>query len=77
MQQRARSIYRQVRVTITEERGGTVSVRVMVKPMEADWTMRHTVWTASFRPTGPTTHWSELLLHAAEEVLSQRLFPQD
>lgn len=77
MQQRARSIYRQVRMTVTEERGGSVSVRVMVKPMEADWTMKHTVWVASFRPTEPTTHWSELVLAAAEEVLSQRLFPHD
>lgn len=72
----ARSIYRQIRFTVTEERGGTVTVRVMVKPLEADWTMRHTVVHAHFKPTVQTTHWSELLLLAAEEVLSQRLFPE-
>lgn len=73
---RARSIYRQVRLTVTEEAGGSVSVRVMAKPMHDDWTMRHTVYATSFRPTAPTTHWSELVLAAAEEVLSQRLFPE-
>lgn len=74
---RAASIYRQVRFTVTEERGGTVSVRVMVKPPSESWTFKHTVYVASFRPTAPTTHWSELLTLAAEEVLAQRLFPED
>lgn len=74
---RARSIYRQVRFTITEERGGLVSARVMVKPVDADWTMKHTAWQGRLRITEPTTHWSELLRVAAEDVLAQRLFPDD
>lgn len=74
---RATSNYRQVRFTITEEAGGSVSVRVMAKSPTDDWSMRHTVWVGSYRPTVRTTHWSELLLSAAEEVLSQRLFPED
>lgn len=72
----ARSIYRQIRFTVTEERGGTVTVRVMVKPLNADWAMKDTVLHTSFRPTAPSTHWSELLHQAAEEVLAQRLFPE-
>lgn len=76
MAQRARSIYRQIRFTVTEEAGGSVTVRVMVKPLHADWSMKDTVLHTSFRPTVQTTHWSELLLQAAEEVLAQRLFPE-
>lgn len=74
---RARSIYRQIRFTVTEEASGSISIRVMAKPLDADWTMKHTVWAGSYRPTEPTTHWSELLLSAANEVLAQRLFPDD
>lgn len=73
----AQSNYRQIRFTITEERGGSVSVRVMAKSPQDDWSMRHTVWAGSFRPTVRTTHWSELLLAAAEDVLAQRLFPDE
>lgn len=73
---RARSIYRQVRFTITEERGGLVTARVMVKPVDADWTMKHSVWHGRLTPAAPTTHWSELLKLAAEDVLAQRLFPE-
>lgn len=76
MEQRARSIYRQVRLTITEEKGGRVTARVMVKPVDADWSMRDTVWQGGILITGPTTHWSELLHFAAEDVLAQRLFPE-
>lgn len=73
---RARSIYRQVRFTITEERGGLVTARVMVKPVDADWTMKHSVWAGRIRVNEPTSHWSELLRVAAEDVLAQRLFPE-
>lgn len=71
----ARSIYRQVRFTITEERGGLVTARVMVKPLMADWSMKHAVWHGRITVNEPTTHWSELLRVAAEDVLAQRLFP--
>lgn len=46
---RAKSNYKQVRVTLTEQRDTChpgrvrVSCRVMVKPLEAEWTLRHTV----------------------------------
>lgn len=72
---RARSIYRQVRFTVTEERGGRITARVMVKPVDADWTMKDVVWHGSISADEPTTHWSELLRVAAEDVLAQRLFP--
>lgn len=72
----ARSIYRQVRLTITEERGGLITARVMVKPVTAEWTFKHSVWHGRLRITEPTTHWSELLRAGAEDVLAQRLFPE-
>lgn len=49
MAPRAKSAYKQVRVTLTEERDVrhpgrvAVSVRVLVKPLEAEWQMRHTI----------------------------------
>lgn len=49
MAQKARSNYKQVRVTLTEqrdvERPGRVrvSVRVAVKPLNDEWQMRHTI----------------------------------
>lgn len=74
MPPKARSLYRQVRFTITEERGGLVTARVLVKPLNEDWTMKHSVWHGRLS-IPPTTHWSELLRVAAEDVLAQRLFP--
>lgn len=50
---RAASIYKQVRVTLTEQRDPrfagrvVVSVRVMVKPVNVEWSERHTVLTTS------------------------------
>lgn len=73
---RAQSNYRQIRFTITEERGGIVSARVMVKPADADWTMKNTVWQGRLPVHGSTAHWTELLLFAAQDVLAQRLFPE-
>lgn len=46
---RAVSNYKQVRLTLTEEHGRdksgrvNLTLRVMVKPLEAEWNMRHTV----------------------------------
>ena len=74
---RAVSRYRQVRVTITEEQGNRVSVRVLAKPLQADWSIRHTVWSHTWRPSRVTTHWSELVAEALSEVLEQRVFPSD
>lgn len=46
---RARSTYKQARLTITEERDRehpgrvALTLRVMVKPVDAEWQMRHSV----------------------------------
>lgn len=72
----AQSIYRQVRMTATEQSNGLVVVRVSVKAMMDSWKAMHTVHAAQFKPTSSTTHWSELLTAAAEDVLAQRLFPE-
>lgn len=74
---RAQSNYRQVRVTITEETRGRMSVRVLAKPVTADWSLRHTVWSHTWVASRTTTHWSELVAEALTEVLEQRVFPSD
>lgn len=60
--------YRQVRVTFTEERGGRLSFRVMVKPLQAEWNMRHTVHTGAVRRSDPPA-----TLHAALRLMAQEL----
>lgn len=53
--------YRQVRITLTEQRDtehpGRVAVffRVMVKPQNAEWHNRHTVLVAEHRDLSPLT----------------------
>lgn len=56
---RAASRYKQVRITLTEEQClskphlRNIGVRVMVKPLEADWTMRHTILQTYLRAQPP------------------------
>lgn len=40
---RAASNYKQLRLQMTEEAGGRVSVSLYVKPVNVDWTQRHCV----------------------------------
>lgn len=40
---RAVSNYKQCRITLTEEAGGHVTVRVLVKPLAADWSTKQLV----------------------------------
>lgn len=55
----SRSNYKQVRITLTEQRDTEhpgrvmVSVRVMVKPQNTEWNMRHTVLVSSARDLSP------------------------
>jgi hypothetical protein len=64
----ARSNYRQVRLTVTEEAGGWITVRIMCKPLSAGWQMKDTVYHHRFRVDGPTPHWLDLLAHAYRAV---------
>lgn len=73
MQQPAQSLYRQVRITITEERGGRVSCRVMVKGVSDSWTLRHTVWHHNWRVTTVTSHWMTLVRAALAQILEEEL----
>ena len=61
---RAQSKYKQVRLTVTEEEGGRLTMRIMAKPVDADWTMKHVVYHHSWRAGSPTPHWLDLLAHA-------------
>lgn len=60
----AQSRYKQVRLTVTEESGGRLTMRILAKPVDADWTMRHSVYHHSWRTGAPTPHWLDLLAHA-------------
>lgn len=74
---RARSIYKQVRVTVTEERGGRITARVMAKPVDADWTMKDVVWHHSWTTADPTPHWLDLLAQAYRHLGMESLpFPE-
>lgn len=75
MQRRARSNYRQVRITLTEEAGGRLSARVMVKPLEAGWTMRHTVWVHSWLQENPSAHWQDLVYAVLRQIAGEDLLP--
>lgn len=72
---RAQSRYRQVRMTVTEEHGGRVTVRIMVKPVNESWTFKHTVWVHTFTQTDPSVHWVDLVATAHEVVLAEVLPP--
>jgi hypothetical protein len=67
-QPRALSRYRQVRITLTEEAGGRFSFRVMVKPVDAEWTFKHTVNVRSWRMSDPPATLAEVLTLLAAEV---------
>ena len=73
MTARAQSHYRQVRLTVTEEQGGRITARVMVKPLAADWSMKHVVWHHSWRTTRPLTHWTHLVASGLHQILGERL----
>lgn len=50
---RAASRYKQLRLQMTEEAGGRVSVSLYVKPLNVDWTERHCLWRRSVRHERP------------------------
>lgn len=64
----ARSNYKQVRLTVTEEQGGRITARVMVKAPQDSWTMKHVVWHHSWLTSDPTPHWLDLLAHAYRQL---------
>jgi hypothetical protein len=69
----AASRYRQVRLTITEEAGNRITVRVLVKPLDASWTMRHSVWHHSWRRSRSSGHWSGLIAEAFYAIVGEQL----
>lgn len=71
----ARSNYRQVRLTITEEQGGRLTVRVLLKRPQDNWSVRDVIWTHRWRVTAPTPHWVDLLEEVAETVRREMLPP--
>lgn len=78
---KAVSRYKQVRITLTEERAWNkphlrnVSVRVMVKPLEAEWTMRHTVLVTRAEDQ-PPLETLDAVYEALLEVLSNPPLPE-
>lgn len=74
---RAASNYKQVRLTVTEESGGRISARVMVKAPNASWTMKDVVWHHAWRVSAPTPHWLDLLAHAYAVLGMEDMFPRE
>jgi hypothetical protein len=65
---RAASRYRQIRVTLTEEYGGLFSLRVMVKPVDAEWTFKHSIIVRSWRMSDPPAQLADVLEHLAAQL---------
>lgn len=70
---KAQSRYRQVRMTVTEEAGNWVTVRVMVKPVDAGWRVQDTVYHHRFRHGVGTHHWVNLMALGTETVVGESL----
>lgn len=60
------SQYRQVRCTVTEERGGFVTVTIYAKPVRDEWRGQHLVSKERFRMSDPPA-----TLQAALTLLGQ------
>lgn len=80
MPPRARSNYKQVRITLTEQRDVAhpgrvaVSVRVSVKPLNEEWTFRHVVLTTTAADLAPLATLQEVYA-ALLEVLAAPPLP--
>lgn len=74
---RAQSRYKQVRLTITEEAGGRLTLRVMAKPVDAGWSMKNVVYHHSWRTSAPTPHWLDLVAHACSVLGMEDVLPRD
>ena len=74
---RAKSNYRQVRMTITEEALGWVTVRILVKPLNEDWKFLHSVYQHRWKVDAPTPHWLDLLAHAYSTVGMEDVLPRE
>lgn len=63
---KAKSNYKQVRVTLTEQRDlehpgrVAVGVRVLVKPLDAEWSERHVVLSTTARDLAPLASLNEV-----------------
>lgn len=68
----AGTAYRQIRATLTEERGGLFTLRVMAKPVAAEWHNRQVVAHRQFRMSDPPD-----TLAAALDLLAERLLSLD
>lgn len=77
---KAQSNYKQIRVTLTEERclgkpgRVNVNVRVMVKPQNVEWNMRHTVLITQAQDLAPLASLDEVYA-ALLEVLAAPPLP--
>lgn len=76
---KARSNYKQVRVTLTEgpmrSKPGRVriDVRVMVKPLEAEWNQRHTMLICSADDLAPLASMDEVYAAILETLAAPPL----
>jgi hypothetical protein len=69
--ERARSNYRQLQVTVTLERGGWLTARVLAKPLGAEWSYKQVVWHQRWQPDVPMDHWVTALMEATATIAEQ------
>lgn len=68
---RARDNYRQLRVTLTEQSGGRVTIVGWVKPLRAAWHIKHRVWAGTYRMSDPPTNLSSCYRLLSAELLRE------
>lgn len=71
MTRKAQSIYKQMRLTYTEEASGVLSVSIYVKPLNAAWNEQQCLWRYSVRdapPAGSMEHLAERIIFLLEDA---------
>lgn len=70
---RRMSRYRQVRITATLERGGTLSYRVYAKPLNAAWDERACILSGALRGIDPLMSPDDVYAALVQVLLEQTL----
>lgn len=58
---RAQNLYKQVRLTYTEEASGRASVSIYAKPLNAQWTEQHLLYRWSQPGVAPASHLEDVV----------------
>lgn len=76
-QPRARSNYRQLRLTCTQEFGGAVSYSIYAKGLRDEWNEHHCLVRAQIRTDGSPLASTEDVISLLIDILEDNLLPRD